>query len=137
MRSLVQRKFPDAKRIGVLASDFVREKRLFERYFAAPEFEVVYPRAGSHADTVTEAIYGADGIKSGNLRGRPVALLRAAAESLVEQGVDVIVPGMTEIALVAGEIGSLPVSLVDSNLAYAQFIVSGRPGSPAGVLRSA
>jgi aspartate racemase len=135
VRSHVQRKFPDAKRIGVLASDYVREKRLFERYFAAPEFEVVHPRTADDTDTVTEAIYGSDGIKSSNLRGRPVELLRAACESLVDQGADVIVPGMTEIALVAEEIGQLQVPLVDSNMAYAQYVVSGRPGSPAPVFK--
>jgi aspartate racemase len=135
VRSHVRRKFPAAKRIGVLASDYIRGKRLFERYFAAPEFEVVYPHTADDTDTVTEAIYGTDGIKSGNLRGRPVALLRAACESLVDQGVDVIVPGMTEIALVAGEIGQLQVPLVDSNMAYAQYVVSGSPGSPAPVFK--
>ncbi|EEA00752.1 aspartate racemase [Burkholderia sp. H160] len=135
VRSHVQRKFPAAKRIGVLASDYVREKRLFERYFASPEFEVVHPRTADDTDTVTKAIYGSDGIKSGNLRGRPVELLRAACESLVDQGVDVIVPGMTEIALVAEEIGKLQVPLVDSNMAYAQYVVSGRPSSPAPVFK--
>src|SRR5581483_3563679 len=53
VRSHVQRKFPDARRIGVLASDYVREKCLFERYFAAPRFEVVHPRADGDIDPVT------------------------------------------------------------------------------------
>ena len=135
VRSHVQRKFPDARRIGVLASDYVREKCLFERYFAAPRFEVVHPRTDSDIDAVTEAIYGPDGIKSGNLRGRPLALLRAACKSLVEQGVDVIVPGMTEIALVGEEIGRLQVPLVDSNMAYAQHVVASRPGTTTPVFK--
>jgi aspartate racemase len=131
VRSHVRRKVPGASRIGVLASDYTREKRLFEHYFASPEFEVIHPRCHERFDPVTEAVYGPDGIKSGNLRGRPLELLRAACEDLIEQGAQVIVPGMTEIALVAEEIGPLGVPLVDSNLAYAQYVISGGYGSPA------
>lgn len=131
VRSHVRRKFPGASRIGVLASDYTREKRLFEHYFAAPEFEVIHPRCHERSDPVTEAVYGSDGIKSGNLRGRPAELLRKACEDLIEQGAEVIVPGMTEIALVADEIGLLDVPLVDANLVYAQYVVSGGYAAPA------
>ncbi|MFP6562085.1 aspartate/glutamate racemase family protein [Paraburkholderia sp. B3] len=135
VRSHVQRKFPGASRIGVLASDYTREKRLFERYFASPEFEVIHPRCHERPDPVTEAVYGSDGIKSGNLRGRPIKLLREACQDLIEQGAQVIVPGMTEIALVAEEIGPLSVPFVDTNLTYAQsvarYAASGGDGAPA------
>ncbi|WP_175696278.1 cysteate racemase [Burkholderia ambifaria] len=135
VRSHVRRKYPDATRIGVLASDYVRGKRLFEAYFPTPQFEVVHPRPCDGIDLVTEAIYGADGIKRGNLRGRPVELLRRACEDLADQGVQVIVPGLTEIALVADEIGPQRVPLVDSNLAYAQYAVTGQPGSRAATFK--
>ena len=54
---------------------------------------------------------------------------------LVQQGAQVIVPGMTEIALVAEQIGELGVPLVDSNLAYAQHVVSGQYDAPAEVFK--
>ncbi|RQS10158.1 aspartate/glutamate racemase family protein [Burkholderia sp. Bp9002] len=126
VRDRVRRKYPNATRIGILASDYVREKRLFERYFTSPRFEIVHPRPHDGVDLVTEAVYGVDGIKRGNLRGRPVELLRSACGDLVAQGADVIVPGLTEIALVADEIGPVTVPLVDANMAYAQYVVSGR-----------
>ncbi|MBR7974124.1 aspartate/glutamate racemase family protein [Burkholderia vietnamiensis] len=126
IRTHIERKHPDAKRIGVLASDFVREKRLFEEYFSAPAFEVVYPRNSIEGDQVTEAIYGDDGIKSGNLGGRPVELLQAACDDLVDQQVDLIMPGLTEVALVADALGQQRVPLIDSNMAYAQFVVRGQ-----------
>src|SRR5579862_6560425 len=85
VRSHVRRKFPSVRRVGVLASAHTRRKHLFEKYFAAPEFEVIHPRISNDVDLVTEAIYGADGVKSGNLRGRPVELLRAACEDLIAQ----------------------------------------------------
>jgi aspartate racemase len=135
VRSHVRRKFPAVRRVGVLASAHTRRKQLFEKYFAAPEFEVIHPRASEGVDLVTEAIYGADGVKSGNLRGRPVELLREACEDLIAQGVNVIVPGLTEIALVAEELGALRVPLVDSNLAYAQYVVSGQYQLPETIFK--
>ncbi|MBN3752105.1 aspartate/glutamate racemase family protein [Paraburkholderia sp. Tr-20389] len=135
VRQHVRKRMHGARRIGILASDFTREKRLFERYFISPEFEVVYPRLRDGVDLVTEAVYGGEGIKSGNLRGRPVELLHRACADLIEQGVDVIVPGMTEIALVADEIRVLSVPLVDSNLVYAQQVVSGQYDSPSSVFK--
>ena len=95
VRSHVRRKFPAVRRVGVLASDYTRRKGLFEKYFASPEFEVIHPRLHEGIDLVTEAVYGRDGVKSGNLRGRPVELLREACEDLVAQGANVIVAGLT------------------------------------------
>jgi aspartate racemase len=135
VRSHVRRKFPAVRRVGVLASAYTRRKRLFEKYFAAPEFDVIHPRESAGVDLVTEAIYGADGVKSGNLRGRPVELLREACEDLIAQGANVIVPGLTEIALIADELGPLRVPLVDSNLAYAQYVVSGQYRSPETIFK--
>ncbi|NUY34544.1 aspartate/glutamate racemase family protein [Paraburkholderia sp. JPY303] len=135
VRSHVRRRFPAVRRVGVLASAYTRRKRLFEKYFAAPEFEVIHPRIGDGTDFVTEAVYGEDGVKSGNLRGRPVELLRAACEDLIAQGANVIVPGLTEIALVADELGALRVPLVDSNLAYAQYVVSGQYHTPETIFK--
>lgn len=131
----VRRKFPGRTRIGVLASDYTREKRLFERYFSPCELEVLHPRLQKGVDRVTQAVYGPEGIKSGNLRGLPVDLLRRACVDLVQQGAQVIVSGMTEIALVTDQIGELGVPLVDSNLAYAQHVVSGQYDAPAEVFK--
>ncbi|TDA43308.1 aspartate/glutamate racemase family protein [Burkholderia pyrrocinia] len=135
VRSHVQRKYPGATRIGVLASDHVRANGLFDRYFPSPQFEIVHPRPRGDIDLVTEAIYGPDGIKRGNLRGRPIELLRDACEDLADQGAQVIVPGLTEIALVADEIGPRRVPLIDSNLAYAQYVVSARCDSRASTFK--
>lgn len=74
VRSHVRRKFPAARQVGVLASDYTRRKGLFEKYFSSPEFEVIHPRLQQNIDLVTEAVYGSDGVKSGHLNGRPVEL---------------------------------------------------------------
>jgi aspartate racemase len=77
-------------------------------------------------DPVTEAVYGEAGIKSGNLGGRLVELLREACQDLITQGADVILPGMTEIGLVLSQIAALDVPIVDSNLVYAQYASVGQ-----------
>ncbi|MGN6230342.1 MAG: aspartate/glutamate racemase family protein [Trinickia sp.] len=135
----IEERFPRARRVGVLASAYTREKRLFERYFVAPRFEVVHPRLENGVDCVNEAVYGADGIKAGNLCGHAVDCLRRACEDLIEQGVDVIVPGVTEIALVAGQLGTFEVPVIDSNLVYARYVIEGagggeRPAFKVGVV---
>jgi aspartate racemase len=132
LRLHVRRKFPNARRLGVLASDYVQQKKLLERYFTSPEFDIVYPRP---INLVTEAIYGSEGIKKGNLRGKPVELLRAACADLVAQGVDIIVPALTEIALVADEIGQQAVPLIDSNMAYAQYVATGSAQASSSVFK--
>jgi len=60
IRAHVRRRFPSARRIGVLTSDYVREEGLFERYFTTPEFEVIHPGrlAAGGLDRVTSAVYG-------------------------------------------------------------------------------
>ncbi|MFJ3048400.1 aspartate/glutamate racemase family protein [Herbaspirillum chlorophenolicum] len=126
LRSHVRRAHPTASRIGVLTSDYTRGSGLFERYFPAPAFDVIYPRMPQGRDAVTEAVYGAGGIKQGALTGKPLQLLAEAAQDLVAQGADLILPGLTEVALVAHAIGTLPVPIVDANQVYAQCVADGR-----------
>jgi aspartate racemase len=122
----VRREYPHATRIGVLASDYTRESGLFERYFPAPAFEVIHARAVDGVNPVAEAVYGADGIKRGHLGDRPLQLLAQAARDLAAQGAQVILPGLTGVALAAHAVGALPAPLVDSNRVYARSVAEGR-----------
>jgi aspartate racemase len=128
LREHVVRCFPSVRRVGMLTSDYIRDARLFERYFSASEFEVLHPRqsAFGEIDPVTAAVYEEGGIKSGGLNGRPVERLREACLDLIAQGAELILPGMTEIGLVTEQIGPLSVPIVDSNLVYAQYAVAGQ-----------
>jgi len=76
--SHVRRKFPSARRIGVLASDYTRQHGLFERYFSAPESEVVHPRIDPTTDLVTRAVKWRRWHQIRSLAGAGRALLRAA-----------------------------------------------------------
>lgn len=130
VRSHIRRTFSSARRIGVLASEYTRHHGLFERYFPAPEFNILHPRQHDGVDLVTTAVYGDAGIRRGYLSDGPAVLLRAACQDLIDQGADIILPGLTEIALVADAIGALSIPMIDSNLAYAQYVVSGQHAAP-------
>ena len=77
----VRRRHPGAKKLGVLTSDYVRARGLFERYFPAEQWSLVYPRDDVQRAGVMSAIYGAEGIKAGYLQGASVDLLSAARRS--------------------------------------------------------
>ena len=47
-----------------------------------------------------KAIYGENGIKSGNTEGEPLYLLKDAANELIANGAELIISGCTEIGLV-------------------------------------
>ena len=122
----VQNHHATVRRIGVLTSEHLREQRLFERYFPPGEFEVLHPRPHGGIDRVTEAVYGEDGINRGNRYGHSLKLLREACADLVEQGAELVIPGLTELVVVAPQIGHVGVPVIDAHRAYAQYIVSER-----------
>ncbi|RXZ30989.1 aspartate/glutamate racemase family protein [Oxalobacteraceae bacterium CAVE-383] len=127
----LRKRHPAPCRIGVLASNYVKSKGLFERYFAARGYEVVYPDAELQDGCVMPAIYGGSGVKSGHLQGEPIELLHRACEHLLEKGAQAILPGATEIAVVSDALQARGVSIVDANRAYVQYALSCRGDAPA------
>jgi aspartate racemase len=130
LRAHIQSHFSSVRRIGVLTSEPVREQRLFERYFPPHECEIVHPRRHGGQDAVTEAVYGENGIAQGNRRGHPIELLREACADLVEQGAELILPGLTELTLVVPEIAPVSVPIIDPHRVYARYVVSERFALP-------
>jgi aspartate racemase len=120
----VRSTFPKLRRIGVLTSAPLREQELFERYFPRGEFEILYARPRDGIDLVTEAVYGKNGIKSGSRSGYSIELLQDACADLIGQGAQLLLPGVTELALVADELGELPVPILDTHRVYAQHLVA-------------
>jgi len=124
LRGHVRSMFPTSRRIGVLTSAPLREQALFERYFPRGEFEILYARPRDGLDLVTEAVYGRNGIRRGSRSGYSIELLREACTDLIGQGAELLLPGVTELALVAGELGELPVPILDPHRVYAQHLVA-------------
>lgn len=105
--------------LGVIASDFVRHCGVFERHLGQ-HFNLVYPDAEAQA-ALMEAMYGVNGIKDGHLDGVPLESVYQACLSLQEQGATLIVPGMTELSLVCGDLQRRGISALDINQLYADF----------------
>ncbi|MEJ8856315.1 amino acid racemase [Variovorax robiniae] len=122
--SHVQRRHPEARRIGVLTSDRVRRHRLFEIAFERAGLAVIQPAPDLQRTALMPAIYGANGIKSGHLQGEAIDLLEAACRSLLDQGAELIVPGFTEIPIVIEALRERGLPIVDSNRVYAGHAVT-------------
>lgn len=88
---------PEIKNIGVLATSGTVKMGIFNKYL--PDKNIIYPDSNVQEGKVMEAIYGKDGIKSGNLEGKPIECLVVACENLINQGAEVIIFGCTEIGL--------------------------------------
>ena len=109
-------------KIGVLASDYVRHARLFEGRFGE-RFEIVYPTEAMQSKLM-DAVYGADGIRAGNTDGLGLEHVHQACQELAEAGAAVMVPGMTELSLVAPALQRRGVAIIDVNQAYADYATS-------------
>jgi aspartate racemase len=103
----IRRRFPFARRVGVLTSPLLRESRLFERYGARVGIDVV-----------------SVGIKD-------AGALRAACDALIAQDVDLLLPATTDSAISVQRLGALAVPVVDSYAAYAQHLITADHRKPA------
>ena len=124
LRLHLQRRYPAARKLGVLTSNYVRKSRLFETCFTSPAHELVYPRPAVQNECLMRAIYGPQGIKRGHLQGESVELLERSCRDLLEQGAELIVPGFTEIPIVTDTLRERGLPIIDSNQIYAQHTVS-------------
>lgn len=122
--------YPGQRKIGILTSDYLCGRALFERAFEGKGYTLVHPSDEMRNSRVMRAIYGKDGIKSGNIDGRTVDLLQEACMQLLESGVDAIVPGATEIAIVADTLRSRGIPIIDTNQAYADHALLQGRGRP-------
>lgn len=111
-------------KIGILTSDFVRKKQLFENHFDPQKYTLLYPHADIQEACVMQAIYGEKGIKAGNLHEGAVDLLHRACADLYTQGADVIVAGATELAVVSDALQRRGVPIIDTNQVYADYALS-------------
>jgi aspartate racemase len=124
LRRHLARRHAGVRKLGILTSDHVRGKGLFERYFPAAQWDLLYPQGAVQRDCVMAAIYGADGIKAGQLQGRSVERLAAACADLIEQGAELIVPGFAEVPIVIDALLERGFPVLDTNQIYARHAVS-------------
>lgn len=106
-------------RLGVLTSDYVRHAGLFERYFGE-HYQLVYP-SSLEQEALMEAVYGMGGLQAGSSDGAVIDLVSRACLQLKDQQVDLLLPGFTELSMVAAETQGLGVDLADINEIYADY----------------
>ena len=113
-----------ARTVGVLTTDYALGQRLFERHLPPVGYRLVYPRSAIQRRCVMGAVYGAGGLQTDDASPRAVSLLMEACHDLMAQGADVIVPGATDIAMVAGLLRAGGMPVLDSNQAYVDFALA-------------
>lgn len=113
---------PRGSRLGIMTSDYVRHEGLFERYFGR-DFQLVYPDARKQTDLM-EAIYGPHGLQAGNIEGAASESTRQVYTHLLAQRVDLVLPGFTELALVAVGLRRFDIVLPDINEIYAEYALA-------------
>ena len=118
----VRNNFPRLGRLGVLTSDYVARSGLFARYFSAPQYELIYPKPSVQRECFMPAIYGACGIKAGYLQhDEPLNQLYRSCRDLLDQGAELILPGVTEISLVIEQLREMGIPILDPNQVYARY----------------
>lgn len=104
----VKSRMPEVGRAGLIATDGTVRSGIYHRSFSEMGLEIVVPPPQLQADAMA-AIY--DHIKTGDLPGGRELLLGVAGW-LVENGVEVVLCGCTEVSLVLKD-GELDVPVVD------------------------
>ena len=126
MSALGQRLHGGTRKLGVLCTDYVRTSRLFERYVDADR--LIYPSWRTYESCVAPAIYGADGVLAGSAGDAVLDRLQRACEELLEQGAEVIIPGVSEIAALAGALRRRGLPVLDSHQIYVDYALAWRDG---------
>jgi aspartate racemase len=122
----IRRRFPAARRVGVLSTTGTQAARVYPDRLAPLGLDVIAPDAALQESTVHPAIYDATyGVKSVSapVTDQAVAGLRAGLDHLIEAGAEVVVLACTEIplALPMDEVGGVPV--LDATHVLARAVV--------------
>lgn len=126
MKDYVGKRYPHVRKVGVLTSDYVKKKELFEQYFSSPDYELIYPSSKVQEQYLMPAIYGEKGIKAGNVTGKVIEDLDTSCQNLLEKGAELILPGFTEIPVVLDSLLlKQNFDILDPNTIYAHWAIGG------------
>jgi len=114
--SYLHNNYPAGTKVGILTSDFVKNHPLSTSYLA--KYNLVYP---SNQRQIMDAIYAKDGIKYGYFEGLNIEYIAQACEELLAQECAVILPLITEIALITPQLRSRGIPVIDVNQLYADY----------------
>jgi aspartate racemase len=110
LSSFVRREHPQARRLGILTSSYVRKERLFESYFDTDSYELIYPAKRVQADSPE--------------------LIHQACQELADKGAELIIPGLAELPLIFESLSARQlIPVIDSNQVYANYAAAYRGGA--------
>lgn len=115
-------------RLGILATRYVEDAKLFDTCFAAER--LCYPSGRTHRSCIAPAMYGPDGILAGNVDDAVLERLHEACLDLLRQGADLIVPGASEMALLAPALRARGLPVLDSHQVYAEYALARQQAAP-------
>jgi len=114
--SHVRESWPKLQTVGLLATTGTLSTGIYHRALEKQELRPTVPQPASQAHLM-DAIYGPRGIKAGFTSGRCVEDIHWVIEELVQQGVEVIILGCTELPLIFADtelrVRERLISLVD------------------------
>jgi aspartate racemase len=97
----VKRKLGHVKRIGLLATDGTVQTGLFQELFNKNGIEIIPPEKEGQ-NLLMKALYQKDGVKAGYIE-RPREMILQVLQQLIQDNVDGIIAGCTEIPLVLSQ----------------------------------
>jgi aspartate racemase len=118
LEEYIGKKYAKGTKVGVLTSDYVKNSGLFKSYFK--EYDLLFPESQNN---VMEAVYGEQGIKKGHLNGMAVQYIYQVCQELQEAGCSVILPGITELSLIAEQLWRRGIPFIDVNQVYADYAI--------------
>lgn len=111
--------YPGLKKVGLLATNGSVESRVFLEYLSK---EVVTPDNMNQIE-VMDIIYGKDGIKAGNISKEVVDRLKKVTNQLlIEEEIEAIIAGCTELSLVMSE-DNMDIPVLDPITLLAKRVV--------------
>ena len=116
----VNSEFPHLHKVGLIATTGTIKSQVYHQVFERRGWEVITPKEAGQ-EIVMKAIYGKEGIKTGELE-KPKAKIIKVARKLLGMGAEIIVAGCTEVSLVLRQ-EDLSIPVVDSTEILAKAAV--------------
>jgi len=113
-----QRKTPQIKKVGLLASIGIYKTEIYHQHFKKFNIEVISPEEKDKKE-VMKVIYA---VKAGDLSEKVKKNIIQIAQKLIDKGAEAIIAGCTEIPLILKE-GDVPVPLIDTTKVLAEIAI--------------
>ena len=113
-----QRKTPQIKKVGLLASIGTYKMEIYHQHFKKFNIEVISPEE-KDKEEVMKVIYA---VKAGDLSEEVKRNILKIAQKLIDKGVEAIITGCTEIPLILKE-GDVPVPIIDPTQVLAKMAI--------------